>query len=182
MIEGYLDCLLSPASYDEVKDVQQALKMYWPILFPEYTLARRLNMPLTWQPDLIGYSKNEILLIEVKAHGGNRKHESVVQVVGYAEELHGTYPDASVKLLAIGPWKTKSDIDIVEFDGYQVGVIDIREIGKRLIIQAERLLLAYSHLNAIQSELPILSLAGIQSAKIPDDTESPSDESARDNQ
>jgi hypothetical protein len=178
MLEGYLDCLLSPASYDEVKDVQQALKMYWQILFPDYTLARRLDMPSTWQPDLIGYSKNEILLIEVKAHGGNRKHEAVVQVVGYAEELHEAYPGTSVKLLAIGPWKTKQDIDIVDYDGYQVGVIDIRDIGESLKIQAEKLLLAYSYFNAFQSEFPILSLAGIQSMKVANEVEGESGELA----
>jgi hypothetical protein len=180
MLEGYLDCLLRPALYDEVKDVQQALKMYWQMLFPEYALVRRLNMPSTWQPDLIGLGKNDILLIEVKAHGGNRKQEAVAQVVGYAEEFHKTYPATSVKLLAIGPWKTKHDIDVVEHDDYQVGVIDIREIGENLKMQAERLLLAYSYFNTFQSELPVLSLAGIQGTTVLNDTEVQSDESARD--
>jgi hypothetical protein len=173
MMAGYIDCLLSPASYDEVKGVHQALKMLWPVLFPEYSLVDRPNrMPATWQPDLIGLRDNEVLLIEVKAHGGKRKQEAVKQVARYGVQFHAEYPTLGVRLLAIGPWHTQGWIDTVDCEGYSVGVMDIREMGRNLTLQAERLLLAYSYLKSAERGLPL----GIGKSLDPNVLESESDD------
>lgn len=125
------------------KYVQAAVERYWPALFPEYYLVKRINMPRMWMPDLIAVAKDHshLALVELKGQpSGTDYWWAVSQVVGYGRELLARHPDVKVKYLVAGPWKVA--YKGVDYHGSMVTIVSLKAMGLKLLTMADTFLLA----------------------------------------
>jgi hypothetical protein len=134
--------LLRSKSYYE-RDVQEAVEKLWGLVFSGYHLVE-VNMPDTWQPDLVAVDgqRETYLIVELKGRPpSGTKRQAITQVVEYAEEFHETFPGVPVRLLVIGPWEQDAWCEHVAMGRYTVGVISIENLGYGLLHKAEQILL-----------------------------------------
>jgi hypothetical protein len=141
----WMDRLIRPESYVELQ-VQKAIEHYWPCLFRHYSICSEYKntvMPRTWAPDIIAVETasehGSILIVELKGFPPSSSLDATVhQVVGYGKQYHQKHPCECVRLAVIGPWKFPR---ATEMDGYEVTILSLHDIGKRLSELADELLL-----------------------------------------
>ena len=143
--------LLKPHYYHEL-DVQDALRVYWPSLFPDHPLTSLAVHSNLFRPDLVGanVALNDILICELKTKH-TRAGQAVFQVVRYGKIFHAKYPNVTVRLLAIGPWQIEAEFEFQKHDGYPVILVPMTTLVARLFRMSEPLLSYYRILSRVEA-------------------------------
>ena len=143
--------LIKPNYYHEL-DVQDALRVYWPSLFPDHPLVSLAVHSTSFRPDLVGANAalTDILICELKTKY-TRADEAVSQVVRYGTIFHSKYPNVTVRLLAIGPWQMEAEFEFQKHDGYPVILVPMTTLVARLFRMSEPLLSFYQIFGRVEA-------------------------------
>lgn len=131
-----LDVLRNLGSYRE-KDLQETIEYLWDVLFRDYIRYNRgqVNMPQTWQPDLIAYNPKERcwLIVELKGSPpSGTQNDAVNQVVYYACSMAEAFPGIQIKMMIIGPWDKRYNYKHLDSEYGNVLFVNAGNLGEKV--------------------------------------------------